>query len=41
MGRVSDCLTSSEAAMSNAELYENLVELLAKVTSIVHGDKAV
>ena len=27
-------------AMSNPELYEGLVELLAKVTAIVHGNTA-
>jgi type I restriction enzyme R subunit len=36
----SDSAAMTEAAMSNPELYEGLVELLAKVTAIVHGNNA-
>lgn len=36
----SDSSAMTEAAMSNPELYEGLVELLAKVTAIVHGKDA-
>lgn len=36
----SDSTAMTEAAMSNPELYNGLVELLAKVTAIVHGKDA-
>lgn len=35
-----DSATMTEAAMSNPALYEGLVELMAKVTAIVHGEAA-
>ncbi|PND53879.1 type I restriction endonuclease subunit R [Rhodococcus sp. ENV425] len=35
-----DSTAMTEAAMGNPELYEGLVELLAKVTAIVHGEDA-
>ncbi|MBO1031320.1 type I restriction endonuclease subunit R [Tessaracoccus sp. SD287] len=36
----SDSATMTEAAISNPELYDGLVELLARVTAIVHGRNA-
>ena len=36
----SDSQTMTEAAMSNPEIYDELVEALAKLTAIVHGKDA-
>ncbi len=35
----SESQTMTEAAMSNADLYDHLVEVLAKIASMVHGKK--
>lgn len=35
-----DSTAMTEAAMANPDLYDGLVELLAKVTAIVHGRNA-
>lgn len=35
-----DSAAMTEAAMSNPELYEGIVELMAKITAIINGKDA-